>query len=99
MPLRPGQLTIFHEDGRIEERDLLKCVHCQRIVEVKPGSMGTVYLVPNFERPGYHEESGAYCARCSGPICPACDDRGGCEHYERGLEREEARARRAEAWR
>jgi len=94
MALRPGYLVIFHEDGRIEERDVLKCVHCQRIVEVKPGSFGRVYLVPNQGREGYHEESGCYCATCSGPICPACDDRGGCQPYQRQLEREEAMARR-----
>lgn len=98
MPRRPGYLVIIHEDGRIEERDVLKCVHCQRIVEVKPGSFGTVYLVPHLDRPGYQEEPGAFCVRCSGPICPACDARGGCEHYTIGLEREEAAVRRAQGW-
>ena len=84
---------VFHEDGRVEQRDVLKCVHCQRIVEVKPGSFGMVYLVPNLLSEGYHDEPGAYCGQCSGPICPDCDNRGGCEHYERKLEREEAAAR------
>lgn len=91
-----GHVLITDPDApRIIERDTLKCTHCQRIVEVKPGSWGQVYLVPDDRQPsGYREEAGAYCRNCMGPLCLPCDDAGGCEHWEKRLEREEAQARR-----
>lgn len=88
-----GHVTIIGPDG-VTERDTLKCVHCQRIVEVKPGSWGQVYLIPDARQAtGYREEAGAFCRRCMGPICLPCNTRGKCEHWERGLDRLERRSR------
>lgn len=96
---------IFGHDGSITERDTLMCRHGQHLIELKPGSMGQVYLVRDEDAPlGYREEAGAYCSSCAGPICLACDrqqraagPRGGCErgseYFERTIERIEARDR------
>lgn len=88
-----GHITIVGPDGLVE-RDTIKCAHCQRIVEVKPGSWGQVYLLPDPQSPtGYREESGAFCRNCMGPLCLPCDDTGGCEHWEKRLDRVERLAR------
>lgn len=91
-----GYLLISDPDSpAIIERDTVQCRHCQRIVELKPGTMGTVYLVPDGQ--GYREEAGAYCSSCSGPLCLPCEHKGGCErgsrYWERWMERYEARHR------
>lgn len=88
-----GHVTIIGPDW-VVERDTLKCTHCQRIIEVKPGSMGQVYLIPDLRSPtGFREEAGAFCGKCYAPICLPCDDAGTCEHWEKGLERYERRLR------
>lgn len=91
-----GYLLIISPDGPVTERDTVQCRHCGGIVEVKPGTWGQVYLVPDDASPtGYREEAGAYCGSCSGPLCLRCEARGGCErgsqHWERQMERYEAR--------
>lgn len=95
MRRQEGYILILGEDGTVTERDSVQCRHCQRIVEVKPGTLGQVYLVPEGDH--YREEAGAYCGSCSGPLCLACEKRGGCErgsqHWERQMERYEARQR------
>ena len=99
MPKRPwgGYILITGPDGPPVERDTVKCRHCQRIVEVKPGTMGTVYLVPNAPGTGWVEVAGAYCSSCSGPTClsPQClqSCEHGSRHWEREMDRYEARAR------
>lgn len=89
-----GYLVITDPETSVVEIDTVMCRHCQRIVQLKPGTMGQVYLVPS-SFGGYREEAGAYCSSCSGPLCLACEARGSCEHgekhWERRLERYEAR--------
>ena len=90
-PLRYSILTA--PDAPPLERDTITCVHCQRIVHVKPGTGATVYLlwVPAESR--WVEEMGAMCAKCNAPVCLPCCDLGVCVPWERQLERLEARAR------
>jgi hypothetical protein len=91
-----GYLLILDPDGPVTERDSISCRHCQRIVELKPGTFGQVYLIPDGDT--YREEAGAYCGSCHGPLCLPCERQGGCEngsqHWERQMERLEAKARR-----
>ncbi len=52
--LRPhGQLTAIHFDGKLEERDLLTCAHCDYTWEVIPGS----------------GRKRGWCTKCSAPLC------------------------------
>lgn len=88
---KQGYVLVVHPDGRMEERDTVTCRHCQRVIELKPGTWGQVYLIPDADG-RYHEQAGAYCRKCMAPICHRCDDRGDCEHWERTLERIEAKA-------
>jgi len=94
MRRQEGYLVITDPDAPLIERDAVVCRHCQRTVEVKPGSWGQVYLMPD-EQGVYHEVAGAYCASCAGPLCLPCERQGGCErgsqHWERQMERYEAR--------
>jgi hypothetical protein len=91
--MRPrGYLTIVDPDRPLVERDTITCAHCQRICEVKPGTMGQVYLIPDRRSPtGYREASGAYCGKCAAPLCLPCDDRGDCVPAEEMLRRWERR--------
>jgi hypothetical protein len=83
------------ESGKtVLERDFVKCGHCQTQIAVKPGSVCTVYLIPDPRRPGeFTEESGAWCARCDGPICLRCHAAGVCTPFMRQIEAAEARHR------
>jgi hypothetical protein len=91
-----GYLIITGPDAPAQEYDTVQCRHCQRIVQVKPGTWGQTYLLP-LDSGGYREEAGAYCSSCSGPLCLPCERAGGCEqgsrHWERQMERYEAKAR------
>ncbi len=87
-----GHVRITSPDAPLIERDTVQCRHCQRIIEVKPGSWAQVYLIPDSRSPsGYREEAGAYCRRCWGPLCLPCDDRGDCVPWEAQLDRLERR--------
>jgi hypothetical protein len=92
--VRPlGGYLVIAGPGAVQEFDTVQCRHCQRIVQVKPGTWGQTYLVPDGQ--AYREEPGAYCSSCSGPLCLPCERAGGCEHgsrhWERQMERYEAR--------
>lgn len=95
MPKIGGYLLVLDPDGPTQEWDTVKCVHCQRIVIVKPGSWGQVYLIPQTDG-SFREEAAAFCRQCNGPICLPCDT-GTCLHWERRMEQEEARWRLAAA--
>ena len=86
-----GYVLIIDPDAPTIERDFVKCQHCQRGIELKPGTDARVYLIP--DGTGYREVAGCFCRKCFGPICPACDDKGTCAPWREALEREEARAR------
>lgn len=87
-----GYLVVTDPHAPLRERDTLACRHCQRVIEVKPGTAATVYLIPD-ARGAYHEESGAFCRNCMGPVCLPCDVDGRCLPFERRLEQMEARDR------
>jgi len=54
--LRPhGQIIVVTGDGQDYQRDCLRCVHCQKVWVVKPGSG---------RRRGF-------CTKCMGPTCGA----------------------------
>jgi len=96
MARRLGYILVIHGDGSITERDLVKCQHCQHVLEIKPGTWGQVMLVVDERVPGgYREEAACFCAKCFAPICSTCDATGECEPYQRQLEREEVAARYA----
>lgn len=98
---RPGgYLVITDPDapgGLDLERDTITCSHCQRIVEVKPGTGATVYLIPRLSINGvaqpYHEEMGAFCRLCMKPVCLECHGIGTCTPWEKQMEAIEAKFR------
>lgn len=88
----PGPIGADRET--ITERDTITCGHCQQIVEIKPGTGATVYLIPDALPPHrYHEEPGAFCPSCMRAICLQCHAKGGCVPWERMLDRMEGRDR------
>lgn len=98
--LRPqGYLTITED--RTLEADTISCGHCNRIVQVKPGTGSTVYLLqslrvdPITRQPTIvtKEEAGAFCRCCMQPICVRCDDKGECTPLMKMIEQQEARGR------
>lgn len=95
--MRCGYLCILHADGSVTERDVVVCTHCQRVIEIKPGTMGTVQLVADSRAGGYREESAYFCGRCFGPICQTCEAARVCRPHQRHLERLEASARLSSA--
>jgi hypothetical protein len=69
------------------------------VVQVKPGSGATVYLLP-ISHPGhaeghwhYAEEAGAFCRVCMRPICLTCHAAGVCRTWERWFDQLESRDR------
>lgn len=72
-----GYYVIASEFG-CDEIDTFTCAHCNTIQKVKPK-----------ERP---EDIGGLCKLCFGLVCPMCVG-GGCDPFEKKLEREEDRAR------
>ncbi len=53
IPRHAAGAILFEENGREQQQDTLKCVHCQRHWVVEPGS-GRVR---------------GWCRKCSGPHC------------------------------
>jgi hypothetical protein len=97
-----GYIVITDPEAPTVERDTVICRHCQRIIELKPGTMATVYLIPDDASPTlYREETGGYCGSCAGPLCLSCLAREvtgercerGSLHWERRLENFEKGAR------
>lgn len=88
-----GYATVVDPDAPLLERDTITCVHCQRVIFVKPHSASTVYLI--FDRIAWQwrEAPGAFCLRCMRPICPACCAAGRCTPWEQRLEISEAKDR------
>ena len=84
------------QTGKVtQEMDTVKCVHCQRNVFVKPGTVMTVYLIPDRLKVGlFNEEPGAWCRNCDGPVCLTCHEHGNCDrgsaHFMRAIEKSEA---------
>jgi len=92
-----GYVTIV-SDGPLVERDSVTCGHCQRIVLVKPGTAGTVYLIRQLDGSPDVEVEGAGCMVCARnglatPVCLRCHRIGKCIPWERRVEQAEARGR------
>jgi hypothetical protein len=71
---------------RSVEYDTLTCAHCQRVMVLRPG--GVAY------RAGDHPPRpsiGKWCISCASTICARCTASGGCEPWQRTMERMEAR--------
>ena len=87
-----GYATIVEPDRPILQFDTIQCGHCDTVVQLKPGSGITVYLIfAGFDgsRPIWTEEMGAFCRVCMRPVCLACHDIGSCTPFEKQLERME----------
>ena len=78
--------------ARPQEWDTAQCSHCQRVIFLKPGTAGTVYL--RLTTPTeVVEEPGAFCVHCMHAICLGCATIGRCVPWERRLEMAESRDR------
>lgn len=88
-----GVYTDRLQERKPVEYDTLTCGHCQRIVFVKPGSAGTIYLVVDRAATTFREEPGAFCRVCMRPVCLPCHDVGRCTPWEQKIEASEARER------
>lgn len=88
-----GYVCITDPDAAVPvvERDTITCGHCQQIIEIKPGTGATTYLIFDTRVWQYHEEPGAFCPVCMRHICLQCHARGRCVPWERMIERMEAR--------
>ena len=86
--------AVFTEEGGVREYDTRTCGHCGCVIFVKPGTGGTVYLLPRRSPlESYLEEMGAHCRMCNTPVCLACHADGRCTPIEKWLEQQEARGR------
>lgn len=96
--LKPqGYITIVGDFAGLDrggktERDTITCGHCQKLVFVKPGTVSTVYLIPQLLAPDT-EEPGAGCSICRRAICLECYALGICHVWERKIDEMEAKGR------
>lgn len=91
-----GYSTIVEPGCPTIQRDTVQCGHCDAVIDLKPGSGITVYLIPlGFVegQPIWQEEAGAFCRVCMRPVCLTCHDRnrGTCDPFEKKLARMEGR--------
>lgn len=76
---RPGGYLIVSGPGGTTEADTVTCSHCGKVVVVK------VKQDPS--------EMGGFCRLCMKHLCGPCADKGGCDPFEKKMERMEARDR------
>lgn len=69
-------------NGVVRESDTSTCQHCNRPYEIKPMCDPA--------------DAGGLCKLCMGLICGRCVDLGGCDPFEKKLQRVEAAARARE---
>ncbi|SRR5258706_14364620 len=85
-----GYSTIVEPGHQTIQRDTVQCGHCDTIIDLKPGSGHTVYLIfvafDALNRPVYKEEMGAFCGVCMRPVCLPCHGIGTCIPLEKMLE-------------
>lgn len=95
--LRPqGYSIVTDPEGPNWERDSITCVHCQRVIFVKPGTGCTVYQFPQVDG-RVLEEMGAWCSKCHKPVCLQCHEIGNCKPWAKVMEELEAVERSARA--
>lgn len=63
--------------GFTREMDTSTCGHCGRVSFIKPSPTGQIVVAP------------ARCTICRGRLCEECYARGGCDPFEKQIEREE----------
>ena len=73
-----GYATIVGPSAPTIEADTFTCIHCNRIVFVKPKASAA--------------ESGGWCALCAKAICSVCVGKP-CDPFEKKLKRMEAKGR------
>jgi hypothetical protein len=71
-----GYLCETSEGRIVRECDTFTCRHCNRIVPVPPNCRA-------------NDMPGGTCWGCRGLVCTRCYDKGGCDHIEKKLERQE----------
>jgi hypothetical protein len=73
-----GYITVVDPGMRLHEQDTFTCIHCNKIVPVKPGNTVTDF---------------AWCRKCMKPVCERepCQTR--CLPWDRQLEIQEARGK------
>jgi hypothetical protein len=77
---KPQGYGITTEPGKKDiEEDSFTCSHGNEVVFVKPGQDPS--------------EMGGFCRMCMRHICAVCAAKGGCDPFERKLERMESRDR------
>jgi len=84
MRLPRGYATIADPLASLQEYDTTLCGHCGKVIFVKPGTVSTVYLIPQ-RIGGFKEEPGAGCRVCMSSVCLPCHDRGTCTPLERKI--------------
>jgi len=77
---KANYLIVTGPNGIEDEADLYCCSHCQRQMRVKPAAHGQVIsrVLPP-------------CLGCGKFICGECKALGGCDVWEKKMERSEAR--------
>ena len=96
MPRQTGEITVADPSlSRIHEGGTITCGHCNRIVRIKPGSGGSIYLLPTHQPFIYREVAGAWCGKHGGPICLRCHQIGICKPLEARLEELEGKVRQS----
>jgi len=90
-----GYVTVTTLEGPMLEYDTMTCGHCNTVVIVKPGTVNTVFLVPDPASvfAPLKEVPGAGCRVCMRGVCLRCEQRGICVPLERSLEQMEQRGR------
>jgi hypothetical protein len=74
----PGGYAVLTSPSKLVEADTFTCIHCNRIVFVKPRASAA--------------ESGGWCCLCNKAICPTCIGKP-CDPFEKKLKRMEDRGR------
>ena len=65
----------------VDRHDTYSCVHCNKVVVVMPKQRA--------------DDMGGWCRMCAKPVCPNCEAKGSCDHFEKKLARmEHSRAAR-----
>lgn len=77
-----GYLIEQGPEGILQEYDVATCAHCQFQMMIKPSTDGKIIV--RVDPP---------CWGCKKHICQQCKEKGGCDPWEKQMERQESRAR------
>lgn len=76
---RPGGYLIATGPGGTTEADTITCAHCNAVVVVEARQDPS--------------EMGGFCRLCMNHLCGPCADKGGCDPFEKKMERAESKDR------